>query len=107
MPTTKIRQLNDALRVDGKGGRIMFTGGLAEASPDEHILVLGRLRRFKDFHDGNDPHQEHDWGSFKIGPQLYNWKIDYYDLAEQGASPNPADPKRTVRILTVYYAEDA
>ena len=34
------------------------------------------------------------------------WKIDYYDLAMERVSENPADPTQTTRVLTISYAED-
>lgn len=34
------------------------------------------------------------------------WKIDYYDRDRQFHSPDPADPKVTVRVLTVMRSDE-
>lgn len=46
----------------------------------------------------NDPHGEHDFGSFRYGGQLIYWKIDYYDKALQWGSPDLAEPAVTTRV---------
>ncbi|HEY5138130.1 MAG TPA: DUF3768 domain-containing protein, partial [Methylococcales bacterium] len=63
-------------------------------------------RNFEDFNQGNDPHGEHDFGSFVESGVKYFWKIDYYDLARDYHSPNPADPAVTRRILTLMCADE-
>lgn len=106
----KIRLLNDRLRKDGRGGRIMVTGSLCQADIEEQTVVIGLTRAFDAFTEDNDPYGEHDFGIVRWqapdGERVYNWKIDYYDLSEQYASPDAADPVRTVRIMSIFYAED-
>ena len=51
------------------------------------------VQSFSNFTKDNDPHGEHDFGSFEIEGETYFWKIDYYDLAMQFGSENPADPE--------------
>lgn len=104
--TAKIRELNDRLRITGKGGRIVITGSLSQASQEEQIMVASKVRSFKDFNEDNDPHGEHDFGRITIGDTAYNWKIDYYDLSEERGSDRPEDPVVTVRILSIFYADD-
>jgi len=61
---------------------------------------------FDDFNADNDPHGEHDFGSFELeGEKLFS-KIDYYDLAGEFGSEDPTDPKKTLRVLTVMLAEE-
>jgi uncharacterized protein DUF3768 len=68
--------------------------------------VLRRVRCFDQFDPDNDPHKEHDFGSFEFAGQTIFWKIDHYDLAVQCGSEDPADPAVTTRILTIMLAEE-
>jgi hypothetical protein len=104
--TAKIRELNDNLRVNGKGGRIVVAGALARATLEEQWRAAHGVRTFKDFNENNDPHGEHDFGRFEIDGKAYIWKIDYYDLSEMKGSDRPENPVVTVRILSIFYAED-
>lgn len=61
---------------------------------------------FSDFSEDNDPHGEHDFGAFEIAGRRLYWKIDYYDRNLALASPDPADPAVTRRVLTLMLAEE-
>lgn len=102
----KIRQLNDSFRTSLRGGRVTITGALAQAPQETISLVLLAVVAFDAFTPDDDPYGEHDFGAFDVGGRRYNFKIDYYDLAEENASPDPANPIVTVRIMSVFYAED-
>lgn len=103
----KIRELNDQLRKTGKGGRVIAVGSFGQSADEfERIAVAESLRRFVDFDDGNDPYGEHDFGRFTVARRDYIFKIDYYALDEQHGSEHPEDPNVTVRVLSVFYAED-
>ena len=102
----KIRELNDFLRTTFTGGRAVFAGALAHSDLVEQSAVMDEVRKFSDFNNANDPHGEHDFGRFAIGEQSYIWKIDYYALDEMSGSEHPEDPNVTVRVLSVFYAED-
>jgi hypothetical protein len=65
-----------------------------------------QVAEFKSFTEDNDPHGEHDFGSFDIVGRKFFWKIDYYDRQCQYGSEDPADPEKTTRVLTVTLAED-
>jgi Protein of unknown function (DUF3768) len=102
----RIRQLNDALRRSFAGGRVMMTAGV-DALPDaEKAAVLAKVRIFDDFNLGNDPHGEHDFGSFEVAGRSYFFKVDYYSPDLQGGSEDPADPERTTRVLTIMRADE-
>ena len=56
--------------------------------------------------EDNDPHGEHDFGSFELCGRKLFWKIEYYDPDLQHGSEDPADPAKTMRVLTVMLAEE-
>ena len=101
---TKIRALNDAARRTLIGCRVMLTSGVQALGrlPD----VLAAVRSFDDFHADNDPYGEHDFGSIELFGEKLFWKFDYYDLALSFASPDPADPSVTTRVLTIMLADE-
>jgi Protein of unknown function (DUF3768) len=103
---TRIRELNDAFRQTFAGGKIVMTGSVA-ALPDmvtAHALV--EVTRFDNFTPDNDPHGEHDFGSFDLAGQKFFWKLDYYDCNLEFGSDDPADPSKTTRILTLMLAAE-
>ena len=102
----RIRQLNDSLRTTFMGGRILTTAGVAELPTDVKANVLLSVRSFADFNADNDPHGEHDFGSFEIAGQNFFFKVDYYNLEMDGGSEDPADPEKTARVLTIMRADE-
>jgi hypothetical protein len=69
-------------------------------------VVLAKVSSFNGFDDDNDPWGEHDFGSLEYEGQTFFWKIDYYDPALKWGSEDPADPHKTVRVLTVMLADE-
>jgi len=106
MGTNRIRELNDAFRTTLKGGRVMVTSGVAELSDVLKSKVLMRVANFQDFTPANDPHGEHDFGSFMLLGQKFFWKIDYYDKEMEQGSKDPSDPEKTTRVLIIMLAEE-
>jgi hypothetical protein len=104
--TARIRALNDAARWSLADGVIHFTSGIAALHPREQTAILDRVRTFDDFTPDNDPHGEHDFGSFEHNRRTIFWKIDYYDLLLHNGSRDPSDPALTRRVLTVLLAEE-
>ena len=108
--TAKIRQLNDMLRDRSlPGGRISIMGDLAErlrGDQEATEKVLAAINAFKDFNDDNDPYNEHDFGAVEFEGEKVFFKIDYYAPDMQHGSEDPADPKQTVRVMTVFYDHD-
>jgi hypothetical protein len=100
----RIRALNDFFRQTLLGGHVVVTAWLAD-NPDL-ATILEKVRRFSDFSEDNDPHGEHDFGAFDHAGDRFFWKIDYYDLAMDHGSSNPADPAVTTRLLTIMKAEE-
>ena len=97
----RIRELNDRLRKDGRGGIVLMTNGIAALEPERVSAVYAAIAEFDAFTPDNDPWGEHDCASLKVDGVSILWKIDYYDRARQFHSPDPSDPKVTVRVLTV------
>jgi hypothetical protein len=95
--TSKIALLNDALRQTFTGGKVMMTAAVDALPLDVKATVLQKVRSFNEFGADNDPHGEHDFGSFKI---------DYYSSDMQGGSEDPSDPEKTTRMLTIMFASD-
>jgi hypothetical protein len=96
-----IARLNDQLRKTMRGGHIMLTRGV-RALPGFSASELARaLAAYDTFDVDNDPHGERDFGDIELSGATLLWKIDYYDQRLQYASPDPADPRQTVRVLTV------
>jgi hypothetical protein len=84
-----------------------FAGRSPEALPVEvKANVLQKVRSFNEFGADNDPYGEHDFGSFKVDGETFFFKIDYYSPDMQGGSEDPADPKKTTRVLTIMFASD-
>lgn len=102
----RIRVLNDDFRRTGSGGRIIMTTGIAALAAGTVAGIMTGVVTFDAFTEDNDPHGEHDLGSFEIEGVEVMWKIDYYDLRVEYGSEDPADPARTVRVLTVMRAEE-
>ena len=74
---------------------------IASLLPQDQAAILDRVRTFDDFTPENDPHGEHDFGSFEHKGRTIFWKIDYYDLFLNNGSSDPSDPALTRRVLTV------
>ncbi len=102
----RIQALNDRFRTTGRGGIVLMTDGIAALGQETVENVFEAVRRFDRFNDDNDPHGEHDFGGLEVDGRSVFWKIDYYDRSRQAGSPDPADPKVTVRVLTVMLAEE-
>jgi hypothetical protein len=106
MSAAKIRALNDAFRTTMTGGRVMMTAGVQALGEKTVASVLTAVRGFTAFSAHNDPHREHDFGSFDLASRKFFWKIDAYDADMQFGSEDPADPSKTTRVLTIMLAEE-
>ena len=102
----RIRALNDAVRKCPYSGELFVTRGITDLPWHEQADILARVRTFDAFTEANDPHGEHDFGSFNQHGRTIFWKIDYYDLLLNNGSEDPSDPAATRRVLTVLLAEE-
>ena len=104
--TAAVRRLNDGLRRTFADGLVVETQGVRRLPEADRIALLLAVRRFEALDNTNDPHGEHDFGVVEAGGRRCFWKIDTYDHALSGSSPDPSDPEATTRVLTIMLAEE-
>ncbi|MCJ2063318.1 DUF3768 domain-containing protein [Methylobacterium sp. J-088] len=102
----RVRAQNDAFRSSFAGGQVVETPGVVELPEADRIALLLAVRCFNSFDADNDPHGEHDFGAVEVRGQRFFWKIDAYDRALLGHSPDPTDPAVTTRVLTIMRADE-
>ena len=102
-----LAQLNDRFRRSLSGGEVFVTSGVTALPPAVQAELIGRVQRFDQFTEDNDPYGEHDFGSLDH-PQAGRvfWKIDYYDPSKCYGSEDPLDDAKTCRVLTVMLAHE-
>lgn len=101
-----IAKLNDAFRKRFSGGKVVMTAGVNNLPDMVKAAALVIVSEFNEFTADNDPHGEHDFGSFEFCARKFLWKIDYYDTECQFGSEDPSNPDVTTRVLTLMLAED-
>src|ERR1700722_8770876 len=101
-----IRKLNDKLRQDLTTGTALITAGIAALGAEAVARIVKTIAVYDDFCHANDPHEEHDFGSFEVDGQTIFFKIDYFDKALTFHSSDPADPSVTERVITIMLAEE-
>ena len=101
-----ISRLNDLLRTQGIGGRVVATPFIVNLSQNTRASILEAIRTFDEFTEDNDPYGEHDFGSVNVEGDKFFLKIDYYDPSLQRGSEDPADPEKTTRVMTVMLADE-
>jgi hypothetical protein len=104
--SAKIRTLNDRFRKSLTGGRVMMTAAVSALPDDVRARAIELTRTFDNFTPDNDPHNEHDFGSFEIDDQKFIFKHAYYDKSMQYGSEDPGDPQKTTRVLTIMLADE-
>lgn len=104
--TNIIQELNDNFRKTFIGGQIVLTDGIYAKPQNKIISILSKVRRFDNFTESNDTHQEHDFGSFDFEDDKIFWKIDYYDKDFKYLSEEPANIDKTSRVMTIMLAEE-
>ena len=102
--TEQIRALNDQLRQNFSEGKAVMTCGVAALGAEVVARIVKTISVYDDFCHANDPHEEHDFGSFEADGQTIFFKIDYYDKSLTYHSPDPADRSVTERVITIMLA---
>jgi hypothetical protein len=94
--------LNDQLRTTFKGGRVQMTPSVYGLDDRLRGRALSVLARYGSFH----PDSEHDRGTFIFAGYSFEWRIEYRGKDGTGISPDPADPDKTLRVLTLHAIDD-
>lgn len=101
----RIAHLNDAMRLT-PGIGWMITASVQAKGPVFLRQAVLAVSTFNSFPERDDPYGERDFGAFDLAGERLIWKIDYYDRMLRDASPDPADPTVTRRVLTLMLASD-
>src|SRR5215467_1140179 len=104
--TARIRALNDELRQNFAQGMVVMTPGIAALGQEAVERIVKTIAVFDDFYHANDPHEEHDFGSFEADGHTIFFKIEYFDRDLKYHSPDPTDPAVTMRVITVMLAAE-
>jgi Protein of unknown function (DUF3768) len=104
--TKAIRALNDELRQNFATGTAVMTTGVAALGAETVARIVKTIGVYDDFCHANDPHGEHDFGSFEADGQRLFFKIDYFDKSRTHHSLDPSDPSVTERVITIMLAEE-
>lgn len=102
----RIRELNDQLRTRLTGGRSTMTIGVQSLGQRFINKAVVAMQAFNAFDKDNDPHGEHGFGQFEVDGHRLFFKIDYYSPDMTQGSDDPADPAKTIRVLTLMLAEE-
>ena len=98
--TQRIRALNDELRQDFGCGIAVMTPGIAALGQEAVERIFKTIAVFDDFCHANDPHEEHDFGSFEADGHTIFFKIDLYEEPNvKDANHSRADDHAGQRIL--------
>ena len=101
--TEAIRMLNDELRQNLSAGTALITAGVAALGQQAVERIVQTISVYDDFCNANDPHEEHDFGSFKAEGQTIFFKIDLYEEPDvKSANGEPV----VTRVLTIMLAEE-
>ncbi len=96
--TEKIAAKNDLCRTTFIGCKVVMTDGVAQSPGREKIITA--VRSFSSFNEDNDPHGEHDFGSFDVSGTTYFFKLDYYDANYEFFEEDGR------RVLTIMMADE-
>jgi Protein of unknown function (DUF3768) len=93
-----IRKLNDRFRRTFIGGHVTVTDGVAALPRSTQAAIKKLVRTLSRF---DDPHGDHDFGTFDVAGNRVFWRIEHYDRTFKKGSPDPASSRKTIRVLTI------
>ena len=98
----KIIELNDQLRSSFKGGRVQMTRSVYDLDARLRGRALAVMAKYNKFAEDSD----HNCGVFIFAGYSFEWHIEYRGSNGEGVSPDPSDPSKTFRVLTLYALHD-
>ena len=105
----KTSEINDRVRknLGGDNSIIVFSRSLAFLPGEQREAVIAAIRDFDDFTPDNDQYDEHDLIVVDVeGIGTVYAKFDYYARDMMTMSDDPADTEKTVRVLTIFPADE-
>lgn len=92
----QIAELNDKFRQTGFN--LMATRGVREF--EDFPQLVNAVRVYSRFDTDNDPHLEHDFGSFDWHGNRIFWKIEYYDRnLKYWCDPLSPECRRVITVM--------
>ena len=85
---------------------VVMTNGIGALGLNTVNAIFAAVAAFTDFNADNDPWCEHDCAVDRRRSSGSFGRSTIYDRSRRIHSPDPADPKVTVRVLTVMLAEE-
>ena len=101
--TDRICALNDELRKDFSRGHAVMTIGIAALGAEAVARIVKAIEVYDDFCHANDPHEEHDFGSFEAEGHTIFFKIDLYE--DPNVKDSDGEPLVN-RVLTIMLADE-
>lgn len=98
----RIIELNDELRTTFKGGQVRMTPSIYQLDARLSGRALCAMSRSAKV----DRTSDHDRGRFVFAGFAFEWRVEYRSRDGTGSSPDPADPEKTLRVLTLSAVED-
>ena len=105
---SQIAFLNDKLRKQNIGGKVVLTQGIVNSDNSNEIVEAVKKFTFLKDDKENNPYGENDFGSVVVDGETIYFKIDYYDKSMTSLSSNPAssNPDICQRVMTIMYASE-
>ena len=105
----RIAEQNDAFRCKRPGGgqgEWVYTQAVHAEGQGFVLACVAAVAAYDDFNEDIDPYGTHEMGTMEVMGKKVWWKIDLYDCAYEGGSPNPTSLAETRRVLTILFPSD-